>query len=316
MQMSRRCLRSSRASIELSDCLVCQRRLFSSSYVRRTAKGVPPPQAIPPAAPTPSSLDEAPRAYGKAVQTFSPKPLNRPIGIPNPPEAGENSGIDRRTWRQRRDDFLNYDKHLARRKELTEKISTPYFREWSNMRHHKGKSFLAPPRLFKSDRALYFPNFQGQTLAKGQYLQDTTVVLRDRVSVVSVFSSAWAERQVASFTTPKNNLELHRVIHNSGGIAQMVQINIEENALKALLIKLFIPNLRRTMDAKDWGKYFLVRRGISTAMRDTIGLLNSKVGYTYLIDGSCKIRWAGSGICEGDEKESLVKGVRRLIEEG
>lgn len=59
----------------------------------------------------------------------------------------------------------------------------------------------------------------------------------------------------------------------------------------------------------------MVKRGMTNEIRDAIGLLNSKVGYVYLLDGKCRIRWAGSGICEGDEKEGLAKGVRRLIEE-
>jgi len=94
-----------------------------------------------------------------------------------------------------------------------------------------------------------------------------------------------------------------------------VQINLEENALKALLIKLFMPSLRKTISEANWGRYFIVRRGITDEIKDAIGLLNTKVGYTYLLDGKCKIRWAGSGLCEGDEKDGLVKGTRRLIEE-
>lgn len=95
----------------------------------------------------------------------------------------------------------------------------------------------------------------------------------------------------------------------------MVQINIEEDALKALIIKLFRPSLRKRFGAGNWGRYFLVRKGLTTQIRDAIGLLNSKVGYTYLLDGNVRIRWAGSGVAEGDEKEGLVKGVRRLIED-
>jgi ATPase complex subunit ATP10 len=199
--------------------------------------------------------------------------------------------------------------------ERTHKISKPYFREWSNMRLHKGKSFLAPPRLFKSDKALYFPNFHGQTLKKDKRLVDTTPVLEGKVSVVSIFSSAWAEGQADTFVSKKDNAELDQVIQSSGGAAQIVRINIEENWMKAAIVRFFMGGLRKKLGMDNWGRYFLVVRGVTDDMRDTIGLLNSKVGYTYLLDGQCRIRWAGSGRAEGNEKESLVKGVRRLVEE-
>jgi ATPase complex subunit ATP10 len=92
-------------------------------------------------------------------------------------------------------------------------------------------------------------------------------------------------------------------------------INIEENWLKATLVKLFMPTQRKRLGFDNWGRYFLVQKGVTEDIRDTIGLLNSKVGYTYLLDGECRIRWAGSGQAEGEEKENLVKCVRRLVEE-
>lgn len=180
---------------------------------------------------------------------------------------------------------------------------------------HKGKSFLAPPRLFKGERALYFPNFYGQTLERDGKLRDTTPVLEGRVSVVSVFSSQWAENQANTFVEEKVNEELQEIVKGSGGEAQMVRINIEDNALKAWLVKAFMGGLRKKFGESNWGKYFLVRNEITTEIRDAVGLLNSKVGYTYLVDGECKIRWAGSGPAEGDEREGLTKGVRRLLEE-
>jgi ATPase complex subunit ATP10 len=194
-------------------------------------------------------------------------------------------------------------------------MAKPYFRDFSNMRHHKGKTFLAPPRLFKSGPALYFPNLAGQTLLKDGKRMDTTPVLLGKVSVVSLFSSAWAENQAATFASEKSNPALHEAVKESGGLAQLIQINIEENTLKAMLIKLFMPGLRKRLGVHNWGRYFLVEKGMNDDIRDSIGLLNSKVGYTYLLDGECKIRWAGSGISEDGEKEGLVRGVNRLVEE-
>jgi ATPase complex subunit ATP10 len=184
------------------------------------------------------------------------------------------------------------------------------------MRHHKGKSFLAPPRLFKSDRALYFPNMYGQTLIKNSKPMDTTPVLMDRVSIVSVFSGEWAYNQCLTFSPTKDrNPELKELIEGNKDVAQWVRINVEENAMKAWLINLFMGNLRRVVGKSDEGRYFLVKKGLEDDIRDAIGLLNSKVGYTYLIDGEGRIRWAGSGPAEADEKDGLLKGMRRLIED-
>ncbi|KAI1799784.1 ATP10 protein-domain-containing protein [Daldinia bambusicola] len=319
-------------------CMLCQSRGFSTSYrllaeqgptTAKAAKpatdnqptkpGAPASPASDPAPPKvipPSPLADAPRSYGKRTEKFTPKPLSRPIGMPNPPRPGENTGIDSRTLRQRRDDFVNYDKHLKRREELVSKVSRPYFRDWSNLRFHNGKTFFPPPRPFKGDVSLFFPNLYGRTLSKRDPKpRDTTPALRGRVSVVSVFSSVWAENQISSFVARDANPELDDLLAKNSDLAQRVWLNVEENALKAWLIRLFMGGIRRRVGEPNWDRYFIVRKGLNDDIRENTGLLNSSVGYVYLLDGNCRIRWAGSGPSEDHEREGLVKAVQRLLEE-
>lgn len=94
----------------------------------------------------------------------------------------------------------------------------------------------------------------------------------------------------------------------------MVRVNYEDNAGKAWLIRMFMGSLRKRFPERDWDKYFLVRRGITDNIRESIGLLNTKVGYTYLVDQHCRIRWAGSGNSTPEEMEGMNKGLVRLVE--
>lgn len=195
-------------------------------------------------------------------------------------------------------------------------MAKPYFRDWSNMSLHKGKSFLAPPRPFKADVSLYFPNLYGRTLVKDDKKpRDTTPTLQGKVSVVAIYGNLWAENQIKTFVDPKANPELHHLLAENKGTAQLVRVNVEDNWLKAAIITFFMGNLRKTYGKENWDKYFLVRTPVSDEIQEHIGLLNSKVGYVYLVDKECRIRWAGSGNAEGDENEGLVKAMQRVLSE-
>ena len=131
-------------------------------------------------------------------------------------------------------------------------MARPYFRDWGNLQFHKGKTFIAPPRLFKGELSLFFPNLYGRTLLKtDKEPRDTTPVLQGRVSVVSVFSSMWAENQCNSFVSKESNPAVEQIIAESGGRAQHVRINIEEDALKAFLVKLWRGKLRRQVGGEE-----------------------------------------------------------------
>ncbi|KXL51621.1 hypothetical protein M433DRAFT_38166, partial [Acidomyces richmondensis BFW] len=259
-------------------------------------------------------------------EDLTPYPLPRPIGLPNPPRPGENTGRDKRSFRQRRDDFHDYNKHLEKRAKMTRQIAKPYFRDWSNMRFHKGKVFVANERLFRAEHALYFPNFFGKTLDRNAERRDeefgyngfgrnTCESMYGKVSVVSIVSNKWAEDQVATFCSKEVNKRLWDVINENKDIVQRIEINIETNFIKWWLLQWFASNLRKSRSEEEQQRYFMVKRGVSDVMKEAIGLLNDKGGYVYLVDPNCKIRWAGSAEALDAERESMVKGLKRLVEE-
>ncbi|KAL9127859.1 MAG: hypothetical protein Q9217_003350 [Psora testacea] len=234
--------------------------------------------------------------------------LKKPIGQPEVPAPGDNSAVDVRPLRERIDDYFDS-------REATRTWLKPYFRDWTMTRHHRGKTFLATPKLFRAEAAMYFPNMQGYTLEDPKTVYDTTNVLRGKFSIVSVVSEQWAERQAKSFTDPKQNPALASEVERLKvkGL-QKVFINIEEDCLKAFIVRLSLGHWRKITPREDWHRTFLVKRGVTDYTRLDIKMTNAKVGHVYLVDGHCKIRWAGCGDATDEEKESLVHCVRRLVE--
>lgn len=180
------------------------------------------------------------------------------------------------------------------------------------MQYHSGKTFLSPPRLIRRESALYFPNLRGYTLANPQEIGDTTRALLGKVSIVSLFSGKWAADQTRTFLENREFDRQRGLI--AGGKAQRVDINVEEDWMKAWIVRMSLRGLKRLRPEEEWGRYFVVRRGFSAEVRESLGIANGKVGYVYLVDEDCKIRWAACGEAAEGENEGISRGLKKLTE--
>lgn len=126
-----------------------------------------------------------------------------------------------------------------------------------------------------------------------------------------VYSGHWAQQQTESFVSRKQNPELWELLKEG---VQKVEINVEEQRGRAAMVYLFTKGLRKRRAKEHWGRYFVVSRGLTDNVRSYMGYVNRKVGYVYLVDWKCRIRWAGSGEAEEGEKEGLAAGAKRLLE--
>lgn len=144
--------------------------------------------------------------------------------------------------------------------------------------------------------------------------QDTTNALAGKLSLIVVYSGQWAQSQTDSFVSKATNPDLELLLRKNSGMIQKIEINVEKTRGRAALVWVFVRRLRKSRVTEDWGKYFVVRRGLTDHVKMDMGFVNEKVGYVYLVDRDCKIRWAGSGEAGGGEREGLVASVRRLID--
>ncbi|KIV88884.1 hypothetical protein PV10_08516 [Exophiala mesophila] len=272
-----------------------------------------------------SAISRIPIPKGERGEVFTPSVLAYPLGLQHPPAPGQNVPYETRSFSERRKDFSSYEKALERRRVYLRSYLRPYFQEWRRVDYHRGKSFVSNERLFKKDKALYFPNLWGKTLSKegdgGKGGKDTTPLLRGKVSIVCFQANEWATEQVESFVGAKENPQLNKLLENSDGMVQRIDINLQGDIARSWLVWLFKYRLRRMIPKERWDKYFMIklprdiRRGLTDEIRDAIGLLNSQVGYVYLVDPSCKIRWAGSGDAWAGEIDGLNAGIKKLIKD-
>ncbi|KAI9458665.1 ATPase assembly factor ATP10 [Lactarius psammicola] len=219
--------------------------------------------------------------------------LCRPLGVPDVPTTKV------KTLSERSDDFLNQEKQLEKRRHLVKEASTGYFYDLHMVRVHGGKTWMAPKVLIREDKALYFPNIVGNRLDSGVKAH-TTHMCAGKVSVVAMLSTKISELHATSYTETLNNL------YRRHSVYQYIQINLQENILKSILVNIFLSSLRSKVPPDQHTRYLVSRQNMEY-LREPLGMTNSRIGYVYLVDENLKVRWAGCADAKKEEEEALIR---------
>ncbi|KAK6531332.1 Mitochondrial ATPase complex subunit atp10 [Arthrobotrys megalospora] len=325
-------------------CWRCTNRLAvlpGRQYASNAAPEPPRSTDAPPTAPPSSDKGPSHPSYEtiarpkviKDKNTVEIVQLSRPIGQYDPPSVGENHGKDLRSLKQKREDFQNYDRHLRRRKELAQEWTKSYFQDFSDMRHQKGKLFTSPPRTFKAEKSLYFPNVRGRTLLTPDKV-DTTTLFTGRVSLVQLSTNVWADEQLRTWmkdmdndfagsellkeqyiSTPDDHIKrlMSEPMPPQDGVWQRVNINLQENFLKAWIVVMSMGNIRKQLGEERHARYLFVRKGVSNQIKESVAMLNERIGFVYLVDAMCRIRWAGCAEASDEERAALKSSLEKLV---
>jgi len=127
-----------------------------------------------------------------------------------------------------------------------------------------------------------------------------------KVSVIAMLSTKISEIHAASYTKSLNRQ------YSKNPIYQYIQINLQENILKAILVNLFLSSLRSKIPPDQHTRYLVSRQNMEY-VREPLGMTNSRIGYVYLVDENMKIRWAACADAKIEEEEALIRCAGVLV---
>ncbi|KAJ7647683.1 ATP10 protein-domain-containing protein [Roridomyces roridus] len=228
--------------------------------------------------------------------------LDRPLGVRERPTLEKQSRIQRF-----KDIWLNEETILVERKHLIKQLNKGYYTDAVSIIHpgHMGKTWIAPEVLIREDKALYLPNIKGKDLDKGEQ-KHTTLMCFGKITLLSIESTELSVLQTKSFVNAVHpRFESHPLY-------QRMHINIQENILKALVVNMFLRNLRAKVPKELHGNCLLSTQNMEY-LREPMGLINRMVGYVFLIDENLKIRWAAGGDATMAELKALESCLSVLL---
>ncbi|KAJ6593457.1 ATP10 protein-domain-containing protein [Mycena capillaripes] len=306
---------SLRTFLRRSDCFLRPRRAFYStkSDSDSTPRAPRSPSVAQWAAENKQLLDPSVARWASTARKPPDRPiptlkvLDRPLGVRERPTLVKQSRMQRF-----KDIWLNEDKILEERKHLIKQLNKGYYTDVVTIIHpgHMGKTWIAPEVLIREDKALYLPNIKGKDLEKKEQ-KHTTLMCYGKITLLAIESTELSVLQTKSFI----NAVHPRFASNP--LYQRVHINIQENILKALVVNLFLHNLRAKVPKELYGNCLLSTQNMEY-LREPMGCINRMVGYVYLIDENLKIRWAAGGdatLAELQALESCMSVLLKRLEE-
>ncbi|KAJ2365529.1 Mitochondrial ATPase complex subunit atp10 [Coemansia sp. RSA 2610] len=202
-------------------------------------------------------------------------------------------------WR----DILSPEKNLETRAKIIHDIGHSYFQDIVDLRDNGDKLFEAPKQLIRGTRAHYLPSVSGKTLAGAN--ADVLDLCEGRTTLLSINFNKFSERHTQSFVEP------FEAAFADAENVQVVQLNIEENWAKAVVLQMCLPFLRRQIPKHRHDRY-LVHYGNVEELRKSMGIANSLIGYVFLIDKELRIRWYANGLAVMSEAQAMVALTRKL----
>lgn len=157
--------------------------------------------------------------------------------------------------------------------------------------------YFASSQLVKPEKAGYMPNFEAQDLSRQKI--NTTEKLVGKTTLMTFVYAKFGEPHVNTFIQPF--LEKYKDQKD----VQVVEVNVQENMLKQLLLKAFVPSIRKNLPAERKENYCLILKDISRT-RKCLDMTNQYVGYAFLVDENCKIRWTAHGEATPEEVGNML----------
>ncbi|KIY47915.1 hypothetical protein FISHEDRAFT_74253 [Fistulina hepatica ATCC 64428] len=204
--------------------------------------------------------------------------LSRPLGVRDRPDIERQSRMDR--FRQI---YVDREGLIEERRHLVKEVTRSNFHDIQMLRHHGGKTWIAPKQLIREDKALYLPDISGKDL-NGQTTHTTTLCF-GKITVLSLISTKVSELQSTGFVMPTNER------YAGNPLYQHLQINLQDSSMKSWIVTLFASSIKRTIDPNRHHLYIISKENMEY-YREPLGRDTSKVVYVYLIDENLKIRWA------------------------